>query len=49
MTAPAGWRAAVSRRAGAIPALRSRRFRMLASGQFVSNVGDGLYAVALPW
>jgi len=49
MTAQAGWRAAVSRRAGAIPALRSRRFRMLASGQFVSNVGDGLYAVALPW
>jgi predicted MFS family arabinose efflux permease len=49
MTARAGWRAAAGRRAGAIPALRSRRFRMLASGQFVSNVGDGLYAVALPW
>jgi MFS family permease len=31
------------------PALRSRSFRLLASGQFVSNVGDGLYAVALPW
>ncbi len=33
----------------AFPALASRRFRMLATGQFVSNVGDGLYAVALPW
>ena len=31
------------------PALRSRSFRLLAGGQFVSNVGDGLYAVALPW
>jgi MFS family permease len=31
------------------PALRSRAFRLLASGQFVSNLGDGLYAVALPW
>jgi MFS family permease len=33
----------------AFPALTSRRFRLLASGQFVSNIGDGLYAVALPW
>jgi MFS family permease len=32
-----------------MPALRSRPFRLLAGGQFVSNVGDGLYAVALPW
>ena len=32
-----------------VPALRSRPFRLLAGGQFVSNVGDGLYAVALPW
>ncbi len=31
------------------PALRSRPFRLLAGGQFVSNIGDGLYAVALPW
>jgi predicted MFS family arabinose efflux permease len=31
------------------PALRSRSFRLLAGGQFVSNLGDGLYAVALPW
>jgi predicted MFS family arabinose efflux permease len=31
------------------PALRSRQFRLLASGQFVSNLGDGIYAVALPW
>jgi MFS family permease len=30
-------------------ALRSRAFRLLAAGQFVSNVGDGIYAVALPW
>jgi predicted MFS family arabinose efflux permease len=38
----------VSARSG-VPALRSRPFRLLAGGQFVSNVGDGLYAVALPW
>jgi predicted MFS family arabinose efflux permease len=38
----------VSARIG-VPALRSRPFRLLAGGQFVSNVGDGLYAVALPW
>ena len=31
------------------PALRSRPFRLLAGGQFVSNLGDGFYAVALPW
>jgi MFS family permease len=30
-------------------ALRSRAFRLLAAGQFVSNIGDGMYAVALPW
>jgi predicted MFS family arabinose efflux permease len=30
-------------------ALRSRPIRLLAGGQFVSNIGDGLYAVALPW
>jgi MFS family permease len=30
-------------------ALRSRPFQLLAGGQFVSNIGDGLYAVALPW
>jgi MFS family permease len=36
-------------RIGSVPALQSRKFRLLASGQFVSNVGDGLYAVALPW
>lgn len=34
---------------GSAPALRSRPFRLLAGGQFVSNMGDGLYAVALPW
>jgi predicted MFS family arabinose efflux permease len=34
---------------GSAPALHSRQFRLLASGQFVSNVGDGMYAVALPW
>ena len=42
-------RAASYRSAGSVPALRSRPFRLLAGGQFVSNVGDGLYAVALPW
>jgi len=31
------------------PALRSRPIRLLAGGQFVSNIGDGVYAVALPW
>jgi MFS family permease len=34
---------------GSALALRSRQFRLLASGQFVSNLGDGMYAVALPW
>lgn len=29
--------------------LRNRRFRLLAAGQLVSNVGDGFYLVALPW
>jgi MFS family permease len=37
------------RLSGSAPALRSRQFRLLASGQFVSNLGDGMYAVALPW
>ena len=40
---------ALARRAGTLPALQSRSFRLLASGQLISNVGDGLYAVALPW
>lgn len=35
--------------AGPVAALRSRQFRLLATGQFVSNLGDGIYAVALPW
>jgi MFS family permease len=39
----------LARMIASVPALRSRKFRLLASGQFVSNVGDGLYAVALPW
>jgi predicted MFS family arabinose efflux permease len=38
-----------SRLAAGAPALRSRQFRFLATGQFVSNLGDGMYAVALPW
>jgi MFS family permease len=29
--------------------LRHRDFRLLASGQLASNVGDAVYAVALPW
>jgi predicted MFS family arabinose efflux permease len=29
--------------------LRHRGFRLLAAGQFASNVGDACYAVALPW
>jgi predicted MFS family arabinose efflux permease len=29
--------------------LRHRGFRLLASGQFASNVGDSFYMVALPW
>jgi len=40
---------ALVRRASTFPALRSKSFRLLASGQFISNVGDGMYAVALPW
>jgi predicted MFS family arabinose efflux permease len=34
---------------GSWPAMRSGRFRLLVSGQLVSNAGDGVYAVALPW
>jgi MFS family permease len=29
--------------------LRHREFRLLAGGQLASNLGDALYAVALPW
>lgn len=29
--------------------LRNRAFRLLVGGQLLSGVGDGLYAVALPW
>jgi MFS family permease len=29
--------------------LRHRDFRLLAGGQLASNIGDALYAVALPW
>lgn len=29
--------------------LRNRNFSLLFSGQFVSNIGDALYVVALPW
>src|ERR1700691_5867264 len=29
--------------------LRHRGFRLLAGGQFASNVGDSFYMVALPW
>jgi MFS family permease len=39
----------LARMVASVPALQSRKFRLLASGQFVSNVGDGLYAIALPW
>jgi predicted MFS family arabinose efflux permease len=42
-------RARRPRLTGTASALRSRQFRLLASGQFVSNLGDGMYAVALPW
>ena len=41
--------AALLAAARSAPALRSRPFRLLAGGQFVSNLGDGFYAVALPW
>ena len=49
MTARAGQRPAPRHVAGSVPALGSRPFRLLAGGQFVSNAGDGIYAVALPW
>jgi predicted MFS family arabinose efflux permease len=29
--------------------LRHREFRLLTAGQLTSNIGDGFYAVALPW
>lgn len=37
------------RSARAIRPLRTADFRLLAEGQLASNVGDALYAVALPW
>ncbi len=49
MTGRARWRAAGRRAGRGLPALGSRPFRLLAGGQFVSSLGDGLYAVALPW
>ncbi len=33
----------------ALRPLRHRPFRLLAGGQLASNIGDALYAVALPW
>jgi MFS family permease len=40
--------ARLARARGLVP-LRHRGFRWLTAGQVTSNVGDGLYAVALPW
>jgi predicted MFS family arabinose efflux permease len=37
------------RRPAALAALRHPTFRLLICGQLASNVGDALYAVALPW
>jgi predicted MFS family arabinose efflux permease len=49
MTARASRLRALDQSGRSMPMLRSRPFRLLAGGQLVSNVGDGLYAVALPW
>ncbi len=40
---------AMSRAARGLAPLRHRGFRLLAAGQLASNIGDGFYAVALPW
>jgi predicted MFS family arabinose efflux permease len=42
-------KAAAGRKARGFAPLRSPQFRMLAGGQLVSNIGDGIFAVALPW
>jgi predicted MFS family arabinose efflux permease len=39
----------VSRTWRGLAPLRHRGFRLLATGQLTSNVGDAFYAVALPW
>ncbi|MGC2192400.1 MAG: MFS transporter [Candidatus Dormiibacterota bacterium] len=39
----------MSRRLGIFAPLRHRGFRFLVAGQLTSNVGDMVYAVALPW
>jgi MFS family permease len=39
----------VSRAARSLAPLRHRGFRLLVTGQLASNLGDSLYAVALPW
>jgi predicted MFS family arabinose efflux permease len=39
----------VSRTLRSLAPLRHRGFRLLATGQLTSNVGDAFYAVALPW
>jgi MFS family permease len=49
VTAASRSRRAAARGAPPVPALASAPFRWLATGQLVSNVGDGVYAVALPW
>jgi len=40
---------AMSRVPRGLAPLRHREFRLLAAGQLASNIGDGFYAVALPW
>ncbi|MFZ0995939.1 MAG: hypothetical protein WAO09_08200 [Candidatus Dormiibacterota bacterium] len=37
------------RNARSLQPLRHRGFRLLAGGQLASNLGDMVYAVALPW
>jgi predicted MFS family arabinose efflux permease len=39
----------MSRSLRGLAPLRHRGYRMLASGQLASNIGDAAYAVALPW
>jgi predicted MFS family arabinose efflux permease len=40
---------AIRRVSRSLAPLRHRGFRLLAAGQLASNIGDGFYAVALPW
>lgn len=46
---PSSTSPAKSRLPRGLAPLRHREFRLLTAGQLASNLGDGFYAVALPW